>query len=595
MINREREAALALQRAGRRAEAEAAYRALLERHPGDVDALHLLGLARQQGGDAKEGEALIRRAIALRDAPVFHLNLGTLLLAAGRLGEAEGEYRRALALDPALSDAGRRLAALLIGAGRPGEVEAALAPALSANPRDGDLLTALGVARMRSGDDARAEAAFRGAVAAAPELGNPRYNLGTLFDRMGRAAEAEAEFRAAVALAPEHVEARFNLGNILMRSDRIQEARGCFEAALRLRPAYADARFNLGLVLVEVGEPEAAEAAFRAVLEAAPDRPDAKLALGTLLLRRGDFAGGLPLYEARAEGRLRERFNLLPDLPYPRWAGEDLAGRSMLLWPEQGYGDAIQFARFASELKKRGLARLTLACHAPLAPLFAGLDGVDRVVTGGTTVEPHDFWSLPLSLPLHLGMRLHSIPGALPYLSPAPALTERWRPRLEGAGLRVGLAWRGAEIHGNDVRRSLPALDLLGPLWSVPGTRFFSLQKGLGEDEARAWEAQGRLVHLGSDLVDFADTAAVVGHLDLVIAVDTAVAHLAGAMGKPCWILLPAVQTDWRWLERRTDSPWYPGAVRLFRQRPGEPWAGTVAGVADALRSEAARRGRGRA
>ena len=592
MNQHKREAALALQRAGRLAEAEAAYRALLVQNPRDADALHLLGLARQQNGDARDGEALIRQAIALRPAPVFHLNLGTLLLAAGRAGEAEGEYRRALALDPALADAGRRLGALLIGAGRAGEVEAALTPALVAHPQDADLLTALAVARMRTGDDAGAEAAFKAAIAAQPRLGNLRYNLGTLLDRQGRAAEAEAEFRAAAALTPEHVEARFNLGNLLMKADRLDEARGCFEAALRLRPAYADARFNLGLLQVEKGESEAAEASFRAVLSAAPERPDARLALGTLLLRRGDYANGWPLYEARAEGALREQFNRLPDVPYPRWQGEDLAGRSMLLWPEQGYGDAIQFARFARELKRRGLRHLTLGCHAPLAPLFAGLDGVDAIVTSGMAIEAHDFWSLPLSLPLHLGTRLHSVPATLPYLEAAPALIERWRPRMAGEGFRVGLAWRGAAIHGNDARRSLPGLDALRPLWRVPGIRFVALQKGEGEDEARAAAAQGRLTALGSDFADFADTAAVIHHLDLVIAVDTAVAHLAAAMGVQCWILLPAQQTDWRWMEQRVDSPWYPNVVRLFRQARGQNWSPTVDAVATALQFHDKRRPR---
>nr|WP_207210858.1 tetratricopeptide repeat protein [Lichenibacterium minor] len=574
---------MALQRAGRLSEAEAAYRALLAQDPRDADALHLLGLARQQSGDAREGEAFIRGAIAIRDAAVFHLNLGTLLLAGRREGEAEGEYRCALALDPAMVDAARRLGALLIGAGRPGEVEGALTPTFAAHPHDADVLTMVAVARMRTGDNAGAEAAFRSAIAAQPRPGNLRYNLGTLLDRQKRSGEAEAEFRAAIALTPEHVEAHFNLGNLLMKSDRLDEARSCFEAALRLRPDYADARFNLGLLQVEQDQTDAAEASFRTVLSAAPDRPDARLALGTLLLRRGDYANGWPLYEARSEGELRENFNLLPDVPYPRWRGEDLTGKSLLLWPEQGYGDAIQFARFARELKRRGLARLTLGCHAPLAPLFVGLDGVDEVVTSGMAIAAHDYWSLPLSLPLHLGMRLHSVPAVLPYLRASPALVERWRPRAASKGFRVGLAWRGAAIHGNDARRSLPSLDALRPLWRVPGVEFVALQKGEGEEEARAAAAEGRLADLGSDCVDFADTAAVVHHLDLVIAVDTAVAHLTGAMGKPCWILLPAQQTDWRWLERRVDSPWYPNVVRLFRQAQGQGWAPTVDAVATAL------------
>ena len=221
----------------------------------------------------------------------------------------------------------------------------------------------------------------------------------------------------------------------------------------------------------------------------------------------------------------------------------------------------------------------------PLAELFAELDGVDGVVTDIATIGPHDFWSFLLSVPLHLGTTLDSLPAPVPYLRASPARVARWAPRLPEGGLRVGLVWAGERRHDNDENRSMPSLGALEPLWRTPvaDLHFVSLQKGRGEDEARLWAGAGRLVELGSGLADFADTAAVVAQLDLVVCVDTAVAHLAGALGTPCWVMLPAKGTDWRWMRKRTDSPWYPGSVRLFRQGQAGEWSGVVGEVAAAL------------
>jgi len=250
----------------------------------------------------------------------------------------------------------------------------------------------------------------------------------------------------------------------------------------------------------------------------------------------------------------------------------------------------IQFCRYANVLKARGVARISLICHPPLTSLFSTLAGADQVISFDEQLPDGewDFWTPPLSIPFHCRTRLDSIPAALPYLAADPDKVRAWSvamgDTLPGT-LRVGLVWKGNSRFENDAERSLQSLATLAPLGAVPGTTFFSLQKGAGEDEADSPPAGLALVDLGSRIRDFADTAAIVAQLDLLISVDTAAAHLAGALGKPCWLLLPDYMTDWRWLDGREDSPWYPGVMRLFRQPRGGGWAATVATVAAALRA----------
>ena len=250
----------------------------------------------------------------------------------------------------------------------------------------------------------------------------------------------------------------------------------------------------------------------------------------------------------------------------------------------RSFGDYIQFARFTGLLRRNGLARLTLVCAKPLQALFETLEGVDVVVTDDAALPAHDFWTFHMSLPLYLRTVLETIPAAVPYLHAPPQRVDRWRHCLPGQGFKVGLVWKGRPTHKNDAKRSLPGLSSLAPLWSVPGVSFVSLQKWQGEEEAHQSRPDQPIVPLGDAILDFADTAAIVAQLDLIVCVDTAIAHLAGALGKPCWVLLPAVGTDWRWLLDGIDSPWYP-TVRLFRQSNRDCWRETVIEVAAALRA----------
>ncbi len=309
------------------------------------------------------------------------------------------------------------------------------------------------------------------------------------------------------------------------------------------------------------------------------------------MLARGAFEDGWPLFEARRDPRSPEALPA-PALPFPEWTGEPLDGKSLLVWFEQGFGDEIQTARYVPWLKDRGAARVSLVCKPQLAQLFATLPGVDAVIpaSGHAQIDPHDYWVPPFSIPYRAGARLETIPAEIPYLAATLDRRVRWDRALPPGDLRIGLAWRGSAALKNDANRSLAGLSTLAPLWSVPGAVFVSLQKGSGEEEADKAPPGQPIIPLGAGIADFADTAAIIDQLDLVISVDTAVAHLAGALGKPCWVLLPRIGTDWRWLRDRDDSPWYP-TLRLFRQGEGETWDAVIVRVAEALALYAAGRG----
>jgi ADP-heptose:LPS heptosyltransferase len=302
--------------------------------------------------------------------------------------------------------------------------------------------------------------------------------------------------------------------------------------------------------------------------------------LSYLLLRQGRFEEGWQCLEARDwYAALANR------LSCPRWQGQSLVGKSMLIGYEAGHGDMIQFCRYAKLLKTQGVAHITLLCHPALKTLLLTLDSVDVVIAFDESLPEFawDFWTPLLSLPFYCQTRAESIPAEIPYLQADAALLAKWRAVLPEGKLRVGLVWKGSPNFENDAERSLASLDLLAPLGAVKQVSFVSLQKGAGEQEAMQAPAGLSLLHLGSQMRDFADAAAIVENLDLVICVDTAMAHLTAALGRPCWLLLPNYMTDWRWLAEGASSMWYPGVMRLFRQPVSGDWAPVIAELVKAL------------
>ena len=525
------------------------------------------------------------------------------LLAAGRAGDALARARDVFASEALAASRLGELAALAAAAAQAtGLVEMAElmwreAVARAAGPADtADALVELGmllVERKRSGE---AQTCFRDALELTPRHLGALANLAQLLAADARSAEAETFYRAALALAPS-AEIRSNLGNLLAARGAVDEAEALLREAIALDPMLAAAHTNLGVLLADQRRDAEAEAAFRHALVLRPGDPLARLNLSVLLLAQGRFAEGWVLHEARHDPALPDNGIGPPPLAtLPVWQGESLAGKAVLVWAEQGFGDQIQFARYAERLKAHGARAVTWVCQTPLHALFETLRGVDRVLAADVVdnafhVDPallagHDVWAFPLSLPRWLGTDLATLPEvALPYLR-AP-LARRIEPLGErSAPRRIGLVWRGNPRHHNDAERSLPGLAALAPLWGLPGVEFASLQTGrTGLGEAAAAPDDQPLLDLGPTLRDFADTAAALDAVDLLICVDTSIAHLAGALGRPCWVLLPAHRTDWRWLRDRDDSPWYP-SMRLFRQTQRGDWAGVLARVCDALAAE---------
>lgn len=557
------DAGIALYHQGAFGSALAAVDGLLEGGAANVDALNLAAACALALGQPEQAERRWRQALVLEPGhAACRDNLRILLQEQadalqrqGRRAEAEARYLAALALQPDHPELHNNLAVLYAGAGHP----------------------------------APAEAHYRRALGLRPGYAEAWHNLGLLYTARRRLPEAESALREYVALRPHDPEGLNSLGNACQYQHRAAEAEAIYRAALALAPGNARTLNNLAALLQREGRPLDAEAAYRQAIAADPNYPEARWNLGFLLLARGRLEEGWPWMEARHDPALARPIATRPRLGCPQWQGEPLAGRSIVVWPEQGFGDTIQFVRYLPWLKAAGAGRVTLVCQDALLPLLGAVDGADQVLGMGAAagLPPHDYWVFLLSLPLHARTSLATIPAALPYLAADPARAARWRARLEkeGEGLRVGLVWRGFGGHVNDANRSLPGVDCLAPLWAVPGVRFFSLQRGMDADKDPGEGLPSQLTDLGREIADFGDTAAIVAALDLVICVDTAAAHVAGALGRPCWIMLPAVHPDWRWMEGRTDSPWYPGAVRLYRQQATGDWDATVRAIAADLAS----------
>ena len=437
---------------------------------------------------------------------------------------------------------------------------------------------------MSAGNANEAERCFQEAIRFDPYFAESHANLGMLLDQKGMFADAEHHYLHSIALNPSLGNTHMNLGVLLFNQKRFEEADVAYRRALELIQDSPSAWSNLGALQACRKQEKEAELSYRTAIELDPDYRLAYFNLSYLLLRQGRFEEGWRCLEKRNWYARLEQI-----LPCPRWRGESLKDRSLLIGFEAGHGDMIQFCRYAAVLKSQGAARITLICHPALKTLFTTMDGFDAVFDFDDTFPNRewDFWTPPLSMPLYCQTRLDSIPGDIPYLKADKKIVERWSSVLSSecipSDVRVGLVWKGNPRFENDDERSLSSLKMLESLGAIAEVRFFSLQKGAGEDEAANPPVGLPLVNLGPQISDFADSAAIVVNLDLIICVDTAIAHLAGALGKDCWVLLPDYKTDWRWMTGRRDTPWYPGVMRLFRQSHMGNWAEVVEEVRMAL------------
>ena len=497
----------------------------------------------------------------------------------GRLIEAEAVCRKVLEAQPNLPEAEHLLGLIAHQSGKLAEAIEHVRRATQLAPQVPLFHANLGEMYRLTGRPKLAVEEARCALDIEPKMPAALSNLGVALYELKQYNEAARTQRRAIEVDPTFAEAHSNLGNALHAARRFDEAIAAYRRAIDLKPDYADAWANLGTTLHHSGHFEEGIVALRRAVALAPHHANAHSGLGILLLMRGDFAEGWDEYE----WRLRSTERKGPRFPERPWQGESLAGKHIYVQAEQGFGDSIQFARYIPLLAARSGA-VTLRVHQQLVRLFR--ESFPGITVLGDRGEPAPYScdAVLLSMPRLFKTRLETIPADVPYLREPSEAALRWSKRLaKMAGFKIGLVWAGNPEHSNDHRRSIDP-EMLAPLFAIDGASFASLQYGARTDDLRKLRRGNITIDdLSSDLEDFVHTAAAVKALDLVITVDTSVAHLAGALGKAVWVLLPSV-TDWRWMRQREDNPWYP-TMRLLRQRPGEDWTRVTALMASELRA----------
>ena len=497
---------------------------------------------------------------------------------AGQLAQAEMLYREILATNPRHAASLHLLGGIALQTGHGDAAVDLIGKAIALDHRIPDFYCDLGTALQQQGKPDAAAQAYRRALALKPNCVAALNNLGNVLSDQGKLDEATKLYHRRLVLQPDSAETHYNLGHLLTRENKLHEALACYQKAVDLKPDYAEALNSLGLALEVQGEFGEVKVCYRRALDLKPDFTEAHVNYGIVLLREGDFRCGWEEFEWRWRSK-----DIRPPHPvHMQWRGGDLSGRTVLLHAEQGFGDSLQFVRYAPLVAELG-ATVLLAVQKPLVALFSGIDGVSGVFAPGDTIPTADAHCPFMSLPLALGTTLDTIPSHIPYLQADADRAAVWRNRVKALpGLRVGLVWAGDPLkfqpsaHAIDRRRSI-TLNHFAEFAALEGVSFVSLQKGEAASQTKTPPAGLTIYDWTDELSDFADTAALADTLDLVIGVDTSVIHLAGALGKPVW-LLNRFDTCWRWQLERDDSPWYP-TLRQFRQRSPGDWTGVLSRV----------------
>jgi Flp pilus assembly protein TadD len=546
---------LGLMKAGRHDDAIRCFREAMQIDPGLVDAHNNLGIALKEQGRLAEAQTCFKHALSINaDAPGVRNNLGLVLHEMGYLDEAGAQFQAAL----------RQL------------------------PRSVEVHNNLGRLLRAQGKLIEAEAILRRAVDLSPGSADGYNNLGIVLRELGHHHEAESAFRQSLALKPRCAEVLDNLGQLLRAGGRLDEAEQCFVQAIEADADFAGARNNLGLIRMERGAFREARLLWEEAIQLDSKLAHARVNLAQLALLQGEFLRSWELFEWRWQ--VREERPEPRSFDQPAWDGSPLNGRTILLHAEQGLGDTIQFVRYAPLVQERG-GIVVLELPRALVPLLQGCTGIDRVVSLGTELPRFDFHAPLMSLPCIFKTNVDTVPAVVPYLAPETKRVAAWKSELDALpGLKVGIVWQGNPRHRNDRVRSVP-LAQFAPLARLPGVRLIALQKGPGRQQLPAFMAEHLVTDWGERLDattgSLTDAAAVLMGVDLLISVDTALAHLAGALARPVWVALPFVP-DWRWLLDRDDSPWYP-TMRLFRQTSPGDWQGTFARIAQEVPQLAAR------
>jgi tetratricopeptide (TPR) repeat protein len=528
------------------------------------------------------------------DQAATETTLGVALAEQGKLAEAIFHLRTAIRLQPDFAKAHHNLGVALAQQGQDAEAIQSLRRALELKPDYVEAYYNLGNVFMSQAKHAEAVDCYQRVLEIKPDYYEAYNNLGLSLTELGRLGKAVVFLQQGVRLRPQSAEAHNNLGMALTEQAQWADADACYEQALRIDPNYAEAHVNRGNNFKEQGRLDEALACYQLALWIKPDSGSAHWNRSLAWLQKGDYEHGWAEYE----WRWRRKQTPPRLLPGPGWDGSPLAGRAILLYMEQGLGDMLQFIRYAALVKERG-GTVIVECPPFLIPLFSRCRGIDQVVAEGSALPAFDVHAPLMSLPGLLGTTLATIPATVPYLFPEPHLVEEWGRRMKKGGrnhferelpvdlvrepdplemnpdpfFRIGIAWQGNRYHKWDRHRSIP-LTQFAPLAQLPGVELISLQKGYGSEQVAALAGRFPVTELAGEVNAtpgaFMDTAAIMKHLDLVITVDTAIAHLAGGLGVPVWVALSTI-ADWRWLQKRDDSPWYP-TMRLFRQSQLGDW-----------------------
>ena len=544
-----------------------------------------LGVAFQELGRLEDAVAAHTNAIELHSAyPQAYLNRGQALQGLGRRADAVADFQYAIRLRPDHAQAYRARGRALQDLESLEEALSSYVYALEIDPDCAEAHADLGDVQQRLMRFEQALASYSRAIEIKPDYAHAYSSRGVALQELGHLGEALLSYMRAIELLPQYPQAYNNLGNALLGLKRTEEALDSYGRAIELKPAYAQAYCNRGNAFADLNRLEEAVAEFDRALAIDPSLAEAYLGKAFATLLRGDYQQGWPLYEWRWERETTRKKKKI--FTQALWLGiENIQGKTILLHAEQGLGDSIQFCRYAKLVKALG-ARVLLEVPKPLTVLLSGLEQVDVLIEKGDPLPAFDYHCPLLSLPLAFKTELQSIPNASPYLFSTADRRKVWSERLGfKTRFRVGLAWSGSTINKNGNHRSLALSDLMAHL--PTDIEYVSLQPQVRESDKGVLELSS-IRHFGQQIDCFADTAALCDLVDMVLSIDTSVAHLAGAMGKPTWVLLPHAP-DWRWLLERTDSPWYP-SLKLYRQNAQRRWEPLLEYVADDLQALAKRK-----
>ncbi len=573
---------------GRLDTAIARYQQILRVNPNHAEAHGNLAVALQERKDWQQARMHFQRALELDpDHAPTHFNFGNLLRQQEDWEGAIAQYQQAIALNPNYARAHNNLANVLR---QWGEREAAVEhyyKAIALEPDNPQTYNNLGNVLQEMGQFEAAIAQYQKSLTLQADNPEVYFNLGNAMSSLGQFEAAITYYHSALNLGFDRAEVYNNLGLVLRECNYLEQAVEQFQRAISLAPNNEESYVNLGSVLYEQNDLAGAITQYRQAIALNPDHADAHLNLSFALLASGDLEQGFVEYEWRFKYK---EFGI--QLEKPRWDGSDLRGKTILLFAEMGLGDAIHCIRYVPLVAQKG-GQILVDCRPELVRLFSEIPELSQVIPRGASHPPYDVYSPLFSLPHLFGHTLDTIPAQVPYL-PVPD-TGVQLPERASENLNVGIAWASAvpsrELATPDAysrylihsyKSKTASLPLFMALQSVPGVKLYSLQVGSHAADISLYGFEQSLVDLSNYIQDLADTATLISQLDLVISVDTAVAHLSGALGKPVWVVLPFA-CDWRWMQQREDSPWYP-TMRLFRQDATGDWAGAIAKVVDALR-----------